>query len=376
MKQRVLIPSDPVHLKGTDSSVLNFQKAASLSGLSSPGKTLGGLKRLTKWLLAALVIAIAGGYAWYRLRPPGLPAGFVSSNGRIEAIEIDLASKYAGRVEQVLVREGDIVDAGQVVARMDTRELLAQLHQAQAQQRQADESRKSDKKNAELAATQFEFAARDYKRYFELSRQNVIGSQQLDQYSTKMESNRSAFEAARSKVAADVAAIAASQAAVEQYQTQLNDRDLKAPVRGRVLYKLAEPGEVLSAGGNIVTIIDLTDVYMTIFLPDVEAGKVAIGADARVVLDAAPQWPLSAQVSYVAAKAQFTPKSVETKVEREKLTFRVKVQLDPKLLRRYEPWVKVGLPGVAYIKVDSNAEWPPQLQAREPVELIKVTPHQ
>ncbi|MBV8137119.1 MAG: hypothetical protein JO121_16020, partial [Deltaproteobacteria bacterium] len=88
------------------------------------------------------------------------------------------------------------------------------------------------------------------------------------------------------------------------------------------------------------------------------------------------QWPLPAQVSYVAAKAQFTPKFVETKVEREKLTFRIKVQLDPKLLRRYEPWVKVGLPGVAYIRVGPNAEWPPQLQAREPTELLKIIPHQ
>jgi HlyD family secretion protein len=83
--------------------------------------------------------------------------------------------------------------------------------------------------------------------------------------------------------------IAAAQAEIQRLQTQLNDRDLKAPVRARVLYKLAEPGEVLSSGGNVVTVIDLTDVYMTIFLPELEAGKVAISADARVVLDAAPQ---------------------------------------------------------------------------------------
>lgn len=335
-------------------------------------------RRLAKMIvgMALIALAIAGAYAWYKLRPPGLPPGFVSSNGRIEATEIDIATKYAGRIEQVLVREGDTVDAGQVVARMDTSELLAQLHQAQAQERAADDSRKSDEKNAEQAATQFDFSARDYKRYLELSHHNVIGTQELDKYSTQMASNRSAFEAARSKVAADVASIAADRAAIDQIQTQLNDRDLKAPVHARVLYKLAEPGEVLSAGGNVVTVIDLTDVYMEIFLPDVEAGKVAIGADARVILDAGPQWALAAQVSYVAAKAQFTPKSVETKIEREKLTFRVKVQLIPKLLKRYEPWVKVGLPGVAYIKADPNAEWPAQLQAREPTELLKVMPHQ
>jgi HlyD family secretion protein len=306
----------------------------------------------------------------------GLPAGFVSSNGRIEATEIDIATKDTGRIDEVLVREGDTVNAGQVVARMDTRELLAQLHQAEAQLQQTQDSKVSDQKLADLVDTQFRFAARDYDRYSKLSQQAVIAPQQLDTYQTKMETYRSAFESARAKVEADEGTINATRADIDRLQTQINDRELKAPVRARVLYKLAEPGEVLQSGGAVVTIIDLTDVYMTIFLPDVEAGKVAIGADAHVVLDAAPQWPLAAQVSYVAAKAQFTPKSVETAVERQKLTFRVKIQLDPVKLRRYEPWVKVGLPGVAYIKIEPNAEWPAQLQAREPTELLRITPHQ
>ncbi len=323
-----------------------------------------------------VVAAVSALFAWYKLRSPGIPPGFVYSNGRIEATEIDVATKYAGRIDEVLVREGDTVDAGQVLARMDARELVAQLHQAQAQLQQATDSRNADQKLADLAETQFAFANRDYQRYSKLFEQSVIASEDLDKYQTKMETYRSAFQSASAKVDADKGTINATQADIERFQTQINDRDLKAPVRARVLYKLAEPGEVLQSGGAVVTIIDLTDVYMTIFLRDIDAGKVPIGADSRVVLDAAPQWPLAAQVSFVAAKAQFTPKAVETQNEREKLTFRVKVQLEPKLLRRYEPWVKVGLPGMAYIKVDPDAEWPPQLQAREPVELLKITPHQ
>jgi multidrug efflux pump subunit AcrA (membrane-fusion protein) len=97
--------------------------------------------------MAMMGVAIGGGYAWYKLRPPAIPAGFVFSNGRIEATEIDIATKYSGRIEQVLVREGDTVDTGQVVARMDTSELLAQLHQAQAQEQQAEEARKARPKN-------------------------------------------------------------------------------------------------------------------------------------------------------------------------------------------------------------------------------------
>ncbi len=223
------------------------------------------MKRVIKWLLAAVIVAvgIAGGYAWYRLRPPGIPAGFVSSNGRIEATEIDIATKYAGRIEERLVDEGDSVEARQVVARMDTHELLAQLHEAQAQAQQARDQRTADEKVEALTQTEFQLAARDYNRYLQLWQASVISNQQLDQYRTKMESERSLLAAASSKVVADASAISAAVASAERLQTQLNDRELKAPVHGRVLYKLAEPGEVLPAGGNVVTIIDLTDVYMT-----------------------------------------------------------------------------------------------------------------
>ena len=87
--------------------------------------------RLAFLSVAIMVAAIGGLYAWYRLRPPGIPAGFVSSNGRIEATEIDLATKYAGRIEQVLVRDGDVVDAGQVVTPMASEVSNHDLHKTQ-----------------------------------------------------------------------------------------------------------------------------------------------------------------------------------------------------------------------------------------------------
>jgi HlyD family secretion protein len=191
-----------------------------------------------------------------------------------------------------------------------------------------------------------------------------------------METDQAALLATRSKVDSDASAILAAGHNMERLQTQIDDSELKAPVRGRVQYRLVEPGEVLPAGGKVVTIINLTDVYMTVFLPELDAGKVAIGADARIVLDAAQQWPVAARVSYVAAKAQFTPKSVETTIERQKLVFRAKVQIDPQLLKRIEPWIKVGVPGMAYIRVDPNAVWPSQLEARLPSELLKLSPQQ
>lgn len=331
-----------------------------------------------KWLLAAVVVAvgIAGAYGWYILRKPGVPLGFVSGNGRLEATEVDMATKFSGRVEEVLVKEGDTVDAGQVVARMDTRELMHQLHEAAAQEQQARDSKATDEAVVRLMQSQYEFAARDYQRSLKLSEANIISSQKLDTDRTKMETDQAALFATRAKVVSDTSAILAAAHNRQRLQTQIDDSELKAPVRGRVQYRLTEPGEVLPSGGKVVTIINLTDVYMTVFLPELDAGKVAIGADARIVLDAAEQWPLAASVSFVAAKAQFTPKAVETSIERQKLVFRTKIQIDPQLLRRLEPWIKVGVPGMAYIRVDPNAVWPSQFQARLPPDVLRLSPQQ
>ncbi len=112
----------------------------------------------------------------------------------------------------------------------------------------------------------------------------------------------------------------------------------------------------------MLSLLDVTDVYMTFFLPTEAAGRVALGSEVRLVLDAAPQYVIPAKVSFVADEAQFTPKTVETQVERLKLMFRVKARVDPKLLREHVEQVKTGLPGVAHVKLDPRAEWPPELR--------------
>ena len=137
-----------------------------------------------------------------------------------------------------------------------------------------------------------------------------------------------------------------------------------APREGRIQYRIAQPGEVLSSGGRVLNLVDLTDVYMTFFLPEEVAGKVPIGAEVRLVLDAVPDIPIPAEVSYVASVAQFTPKTVETQVERQKLMFRVKARIDPALLKKYVEMVKTGIPGVAWVKRDSEAKWPAFLELK------------
>jgi HlyD family secretion protein len=323
-----------------------------------------------RWIVVGvlLVVATGAGIAWWRLRPAPLPPGFAVGNGRIEATQIDIAAKLPGRIKEVLVNEGDFLEAGQVVARMDTQVLEAELRQAEAQVNQARNAVETAKAVVAQRASELTFAQNSLKRSEDLVQRGFISPQKLDGDRTAMLTAKAGLVQARSQVEEGQAAIAAAQATAERIKADLEDSVLKAPRAGRVQYRLAEPGEVLPAGGKVVSMLDLSDVYMTVFLPETAAGRLAIGAQARLVLDMAPQYVIPAKVSFVAAEAQFTPKTVETAVERQKLVFRVKAQIDPELLRKYRTRVKAGLPGVAYVQVNPSGQWPPNLEVKLPPE--------
>ncbi|MGB5096377.1 MAG: HlyD family efflux transporter periplasmic adaptor subunit, partial [Porticoccaceae bacterium] len=164
-----------------------------------------------------------------------------------------------------------------------------------------------------------------------------------------------------SQVVAARSAVDAAQATIERLQADIDDSVLRSPRDGRVQYRVAEPGEVLPAGGVVLNLVDLDDVYMTFFLPTAAAGRVALGAEVRLVLDALPQHVMPARATFVADVAQFTPKTVETAEERLKLMFRIKARIEPELLKKHVRQVKTGLPGVAYVRLDPSRDWPERL---------------
>ncbi|AHY44735.1 MULTISPECIES: HlyD family secretion protein [Pseudomonadaceae] len=341
---------------------------------------------------SAVALAAVAALVWLELRPSGLGSGFASANGRIEATEVDVAAKLAGRLLQIDVDEGDFVAAGQVLAQMDIQVLTAQLSQAQAQVRQAQNAtrtahsqvslRISEKATAEAVVHQRQAeltaAQKRYARTETLVRRNALPQQKLDDDLAALQSGQAALSAARSQVLSTQAAIEAAQsqvieaestveaaqASVERLQADIEDSQLKAPRSGRVQYRVSQPGEVLGAGGKVLNLVDLNDVYMNVFLPAQQAGRVALGAEVRLILDAAPQYVIPAKVTFVASVAQFTPKTVETANEREKLMFRVKARIDPVLLQKHLEQVKTGVPGMAYLKLDASAEWPESLHVR------------
>jgi len=178
----------------------------------------------------------------------------------------------------------------------------------------------------------------------------------------QVQSAEGAIVASRSQVSSAYSKVDAIKASIERINFDIDDAQLKAPLKARVQFRVAQPGEMIAAGGRVLNLIDLSDVYMTFFLPETVAGRVAIGTEVRIVLDAAKNIVIPAKVSMVADTAQFTPKSVETASERQKLMFRVKAKIDPALLNKHIEQVKTGLPGMAYIKLDDKAAWPTFLE--------------
>lgn len=343
------------------------------------------------WIIAAIVAVAAAGayYAWTNLTGTGLPAGIASGNGRIEAVEIDVSTKTAGRIVDILVNEGDFVEAGQELARMDTVQLEAKRRQAEAELSRAKigvETAGSlvKQQQAQLEAATALIAQREAEldaaltrrdRSEQLRKTNTVSQQVLDDDRAKYQAavatvaaakaQQAAAEAAVSSAEAQVvdakAAVEAAQAAIESIDADLTDSVLRSPRAGRVQYRVAQPGEVLSAGGRVLNLVDLSDVSMTFFLPTEQAGRVALGSEVRLVLDAIPQYVIPAKATFVSDVAQFTPKTVETQEERLKLMFRVKARIEPELLKRYIKQVKTGLPGMAYVKISPDAEWPASL---------------
>jgi HlyD family secretion protein len=320
-----------------------------------------GLRITAALLLVALGAGGAGYYIWKQAHPP-LPVGISVGNGRIEADEIDISTKYAGRVYELMADIGDMVAPGQVVARMDTRDLEQSLSKSVAQGRQAQRAIEEAQAMLTQQQAQKTLAEQELQRTQSLMKNGWATKELMDQRQQQFDAATAALAAAQARVLEAEHALEAAQHDAGLYKVQIADNTLVAPKSGRIQYRLTNIGEVLAAGGKVFTMLDLTYVYLDLYLPTTEAGKVKVGADARIVLDAYPDHPIPAKVSFVASQAQFTPKTVETQTERDKLMFRIRVRIDPERLLARADAVRSGLPGVAYVRWDPAIAWPAKLQ--------------
>lgn len=316
--------------------------------------------------------------------------GFIKSNGRIEVTPLDIATKLPGRVEKILVDEGDYVEEGQLLAVMQLDSLEAQLAEAEAYHQQAKhqadsaaaviQARESDKVAATAAVSaaesQLYAAEKKLTRIQTIVKRGAATEQDLDDQeaytrvlkaevataNSKVLAAQAAIDAAKAQFIAAESQVTAAEATINRVKADIKDANLIAPVTGRIQYRISEPSEVLGAGGKVLNLLDLSKVYMTFFVPTEYTGFLLEGkndgTEVRILLDVAPDSPIPARVTFVSPEAQFTPKTVETQNERQKLMYRVKAQINPDLLDRYQKYIKTGVTGEAYIKVDPDKKWP------------------
>ena len=350
-------------------------------------------KRLLFWII--LAAALCGAFALYNVivnRKPYDDTKFVMGNGRIEATEVTISAKLPGRITKMLVEEGQLVTNGQELVEMQMDEYLADLQKAKADLAEAEAKVREAEatiavKQAEAEAAKGTVAERksqlrgaeNKERRFKSTATGAIPVTEIEDVETVVLSHKAELmsaEASVKKAEADVesaksrlevakADVEAQKAAIARIEVDINDCTIVAKHDGRIQYRIAQLGEMVGAGAGILNLVDLTDVYMTLFVPEKLIGSIAQGAECRIVLDAAKNWPIHANISYVSSIAQFTPKTVETEVEREKLMFRVRARIPPENLKKYIEYARTGLPGVAYVRLDPKAEWPEFLRIRE-----------
>ncbi len=355
-------------------------------------------------IVLLLIVSLVGVYAVLKLWvwEVGLPPGLIQANGRIEGDIVTIASKFQGRVQSLMVREGDTVEAGQVMAQLDDKQVRAQVHQArhawegleaQVQAAHSDlavmnlqvplaieaaDAQVAQARSRLRQARAVEKEARnEYARYRQLYENGNISLGDLQDAQREWEvagtrvriSNFARIKAQKEEAQAQLgwkriktkeAEVAAlerkrdqGEAALEEVESVLADLTITAPTAGTITTRLADLGEVVSPGAPLFEVVDLDRLYLKVYVPEVLIGKLRLGLHARIYTDAFPDQPFPAVVRYIASRAEFTPKEVQTPDERVKLTYAVKLYLEENPQHRLTP----GLPADAVIRWKEDVPW-------------------
>lgn len=362
------------------------------------------MSRRTVLVVALILIVVtAGVYAVQRfVVSRGLPEGLIQANGRIEGDHITIASKFAGRVQELLVREGATVRAGQVLVHLDDVQTRMRVEQArrgfEALESQvqsahaslavlnlevplaietADAGIASARAAVDRARAVEDEARRDVERMRPLIAEQAVSQQQLDQAEARWSVAKSELTAAQSgltqavkelaqaelgwkRIRAKETEVAAlerqrdqAEAALNEVQSILDDLTITAPTSGTITTRMVDTGEVVVAGTPLLELVDLDRLYLKVYVPEAQIGKLRLDLAARIYTDAFPDQPFDATVRYIASKAEFTPKEVQTPDERVKLIYAVKLYLKDNPDHRLTP----GLPADAVIRWKDDVAW-------------------
>ena len=305
-----------------------------------------------------VVLGLAAAFFWWRQSELGaLPPYVARANGRLEMTRIDVAVKYAGRVIDLLFREGDAVQQGAILARQDQAETKAQIAGAEAQRQRAMSAIGKAEADVAVHRKNQGLAQLEWDQAVMMRGKSLVSQVELDRRRLALEAETAGVAAAAEAAKEARDALGEADAQLARLKVILGEETIHAPVNGRIEYKIVEKDAVLPAGGRVALLLETDDVYMTVFLPDKVVGKIKMGDDARVLLDAFKE-PLPAYISFVSPESEFTPKYVETQAERDKLLYRVKLQIPLDVARRYAGVLKSGMTGNGYLRTDSSRPWP------------------
>lgn len=360
-------------------------------------------KKKILWTGAALLLFVIAVVGWRVISGRGaLPDGLIQANGRIEGDQVAISSKFGGRIAQLMVREGDTVQAGQVLAVLDDAQVKAKVAQLKAASEAYDAQIEAANtmlamqrkelpltiSSAEAGASRADAAVdkakathlqaqRDTDRARELLAKNFVNRQRVEQSelaTTTATAEHSAAsdaalqaqkQAALAKLGVDRISVKESELAVLRAQRQqaqaslaeaesiLADLTIKAPSPGIIMTRIREPGEVIAAGSPVFELVDLDRLYLKVYVPEVQIGKLRLGLPARIYSDAFPDTPFDATLRYVSSRAEFTPKEVQTPDERVKLTYAIKLYVENNPGHKLTP----GLPADAVIRWKEGVEW-------------------
>jgi len=314
-------------------------------------------------LILPFIFLVAASVAVYWLYfKPSESTDFYQTNGRIEAEQVLVASKFAARIDKIFVEEGQFIEAGSKIAQLDMKQIQSQYKAALAQIQQAEKALNEAETVLKVRKEEADLALSQWTRGNKLKAKGFLSDQDFDKLTTQKLTSESAVQLAYAGVDQAKAAIDVANANAEQLESVLDDGLILAPRSGRVQYVLSQEGEVLAAGGRLISLLDLQQVYMSVFIPSQTMTRLPLDAQARLLFEGTPNIVVPANVTFIASEAQFTPKAVETKSERDNLMFKVKLSIPKDLLKKYEQQIKTGVRGEAFIQLNKDAQWPESLK--------------
>jgi HlyD family secretion protein len=303
-------------------------------------------------LIGGVVLATIGAFAIYRTTLASEHDGVaITASGTVEATQADLGFQLAGRLEQIDVHEGDRVLAGAAIATLERNDLTAQREVARAEVAAADAllaelttgSRREEIAQARaslaVATEKRDAAKRDVERLSPLADQSLISRQAFDHQRTELgvaegevakateELRLLTIGPRAERISAQRAALAQAKATVDRIDALLDQTEIKAPFAGTVTARHREPGETLSPGSPVVTLRNLDDRWIRIYVPGDDVGRLALGQIATITADAYETRTYSGTISYIASVAEFTPRNVQTTKDRVKLVYEVRVRV-------------------------------------------------